>query len=999
MKNESLMKNLIKFLVKPVLAFALPLLVSCNGEEAPQSKPVIDPVVDSRVDSVKTLLENQIQVMSAVLSGEASVSSCARQTDGSYRVSFVDGNYFMARTEAVTPLFTYVQEGTSKYWALRNDEGEDEVFTDASSNRYAVDSQPEFKVADDDSFSLAFEQSQFALGYTLDDAVQAFGLAVHSDVDGTIYAVTLSFGEDKEYTFGIQGYAGVKLRLPDSEDALAEYYVGSGSSVSVVLDIKGGVEYDLRISEGWSASAQEREGVTYVGITAPETAEEASTVLEVVIGGDYTAASAVFSTNPFRSIFASSVNAVVNPYNGVAAYAYGLCPLSEYSEASVRELASGALSSETGNVASAAVCVPFAQILGAELQEDVQYVLWACPEQNVTDGAVYTYEFKKIVSDIVIGKQGFIDADIEVTMENAGALFAGVTMKTADAKENVIFLINNSIYDSLAVAAVPYEYKGKASEFCPLPDQQPVTIEPDAEYVVWLAPAVNGDYEYTEADVIFREFKTTGVVAGGSLRLTADDANTIVAASSITVPVSCEGAAMIYYNCVKVDVDNMPGPDATNEEKYKYAFVDNSGSKSERFDDTDIVVKGLEPKTEYQLYAVAVDENGRYGEVYCKTFETQTLTFDTSITLTVEDVAIKSSYVTLKITSTGDLSEYIYWFGTQKECVNRFGSILTNDISRKMALNPDDFKSGQISQDGTITFDGLIKETSYVLAIMEMGEQNYTKAKVYFVTTLSADLGQIVWAGTDAWNAAKESVKIRWIEGAFEQGFSGMFSSYAFEFSCQTDMTACVVCGSDTYYDDFINVEDAMINIEQAAGERYDNGTPRKNKDGSDLEPGYYKGGEWIPSGGMMNVYDYYVHGIPQFGTLTYFYAGYKIGQEGCWDWDEGCAHYQRAKEKIAEWLTIEKWKNYGSTRGVEGEELEAYAKSYLQAYKPFYEDMEPIIFVNDGSPIKVVTGSAIGVNEKGEVHDRVIVMFKDKQGNYYEPMLFEVPNYFKSQN
>jgi len=994
------MKNLIKFLVKPVLAFALPLLVSCNGEEAPQSKPVIDPVVDSRVDSVKTLLESQIRVMSAVLTGEASVSSCARQTDGSYRVSFVDGNYFMARTEAVTPLFTYVQEGASKYWALRNDEGEDGVFTDASSNRYALENQPEFNVADDDSFSLVFEQSQFALGYTLDDAVQAFGLAVHSDVDGTIYAVTLSFGADKEYTFGVHGYAGVKLRLQDSEYALAEYYVGSGSSVSVVLDIKGGVEYDLRINEGWAASVQVREEVTYVDITAPEASEDASAVLEVVIGGDYTAASTVLSTNPFRSIFSSSVNAVVNPYKGVSTYAYGLCPRSEYTESSVRELASGALSSGTGNVASAAVCVPFAQILGSDLQEDVQYVLWACPEQNVTDGAVYTYEFKKIISDIVIGEPGFLDADIEVTVDNAGALFAGVTRKEENTKENILFQINNSIYDSLAVAAMSYEYKGKASEFCPLPDQQPVTIKPETEYVVWLAPAVNGDYEYTEADVIFREFKTTGVVAGGSLVVTADDANTILAASSITVPVSCEGAAMIYYNCIEADPDYMPGPDATNEEKYKYAFVDNSGSLSERSDEADIVAKGLQPKTTYQLYVVAVDEDGRYGEVYCKNFETQKLTYDTSITLTVEDVAIKSSYITLKITSTGDLSEYIYWFGTQKECEVKFRSILVNDISKQMALNPDDFKSGQISQDGTITFDGLTKETSYVLAIMEKGEQNYTKAKVYFATTLSVDLGQIVKAGTDTWNAAKEKVKIKWIENEFGQGFSGMLSSYAFEFSCQTDLTACVVCGSDTYYEDFINVEDAMIDIEQVAGERYDNGTPRYDKDGKDiLEPGYYKDGEWRPSGGMLNVYDFYVHGIPQFGTLTYFYAGYKIGQEGCWDWDEGCAHYQRAKEKIAEFLTLEKWREDARPYGLEGKELEDYAKSYLDAYKPYYEDAEPIIFVNDGSPVRIINREAIGVDDKGYVPDRVIVMFKDKQGNYYEPMLFEVPNYFKSQN
>ena len=32
---------------------------------------------------------------------------------------------------------------------------------------------------------------------------------------------------------------------------------------------------------------------------------------------------------------------------------------------------------------------------------------------------------------------------------------------------------------------------------------------------------------------------------------------------------------------------------------------------------------------------------------------------------------------------------------------------------------------------------------------------------------------------------------------------------------------------------------------------------------------------------------------------------------------------------------------------------------------------------------------------DKGELHDRVIVMLKDRQGNYFEPMYFEVPNYF----
>ena len=38
----------------------------------------------------------------------------------------------------------------------------------------------------------------------------------------------------------------------------------------------------------------------------------------------------------------------------------------------------------------------------------------------------------------------------------------------------------------------------------------------------------------------------------------------------------------------------------------------------------------------------------------------------------------------------------------------------------------------------------------------------------------------------------------------------------------------------------------------------------------------------------------------------------------------------------------------------------------------------------------------ASGLNDEGKVVDDVYIVFKDAQGNYYEPMSFEVPNYFK---
>ena len=67
-----------------------------------------------------------------------------------------------------------------------------------------------------------------------------------------------------------------------------------------------------------------------------------------------------------------------------------------------------------------------------------------------------------------------------------------------------------------------------------------------------------------------------------------------------------------------------------------------------------------------------------------------------------------------------------------------------------------------------------------------------------------------------------------------------------------------------------------------------------------------------------------------------------------------------------------------------------------VEAYKPYYEGKEPILFVNTGEPLVISCHEATGPNDAGEVEDDVIVMLKDAAGNYFEPMYFQVPNLFK---
>ena len=75
---------------------------------------------------------------------------------------------------------------------------------------------------------------------------------------------------------------------------------------------------------------------------------------------------------------------------------------------------------------------------------------------------------------------------------------------------------------------------------------------------------------------------------------------------------------------------------------------------------------------------------------------------------------------------------------------------------------------------------------------------------------------------------------------------------------------------------------------------------------------------------------------------------------------------------------------------------IPAKAQDYLDAYYPYYKDAKPLIYENNGDALYMENHYASGPNDEGVVIDDVIVVFKDAQGNYYEPMFFEVPNSFK---
>jgi hypothetical protein len=146
-----------------------------------------------------------------------------------------------------------------------------------------------------------------------------------------------------------------------------------------------------------------------------------------------------------------------------------------------------------------------------------------------------------------------------------------------------------------------------------------------------------------------------------------------------------------------------------------------------------------------------------------------------------------------------------------------------------------------------------------------------------------------------------------------------------------------------------------------------------------------------------MNVVDFYVHGLPTMGFATYFAPG-SHGDGNCIYWENGQdVNYLRALNLIEEYKTLAKYEEKAAAFGLKGQEAADWAKALLEAYLPYYQDAKPLIFFNNGQPLYMMNPYAMGIDDKGVVHDCVIVMLKDRQGNYFEPMYFPVPNYFET--
>ena len=1020
-------KNLI-FVSLVSCCFILPMFTSCA--DIKELWGAVDDI-NERLDSLESGLNGQIEAMNALLAGgDITIANCRHNDNGSYTITLSNGTKFTVMPELAgkNPLLSYVVEANVKYWAIYDNTGKLVPLKDGAGKMIPVASVTPVVKEVDGIYYLVIGDKEYPTGFKKDDNVSVItDYVVNTDDSGNVHSVTFKIG-DETFTLTVDGYKGFTFMLGSSligGHIIKDLYVVNDSTYKITAALDGVVDYVMQIPDGWriKETTDETTGELFLNITAPSKANVASgaavdsgdlKVVAVVEGGDAMVAKLALSTDPFKTFKVTSTNVLIEKYNGVDKFLYGISKAGEYDETAIFAGTAAMLEANDKGVSESDINKSITEVLGSEIAVGEKYILWAIPafyKETATDGAyhvieglILTQEFGGTIVKQEVSNILFNDATLDFSLSGTDSFYAGTCELTDQALTEIFFRINNDMEEPLTE---PFTYTGSVFSFPNAEATADVVVKSNTTYITWVIPCVEGKKTYAAEDMISKEFTLPEVTAGGTVEVTPGTAE--VSKISISLPLTADGAAGIYYMYMTKRAANRQEDDAA-----RAAYLMANGKYVEG---TSIVAKdnNLSPGTERYLFAMAVDPSGKYGPVKVLNFKTDDLVYN-DIELTATASNIGQNTASVNITATGAPVEYVYWAGkhTEEFWLSLSGSTVdekAESAQNILALYPEnnntDVKRAMNNfplTNGVLNMTDLKGNALYhVVVIAKDAEGNVSKVEHAQFNTLAVDLGTIVTSDSQTWKDAKSKVQITWHENKFRLAAnSNMSAFYAFDIKVPTHLTAYILCMTEEYFEqnpETQTLEDMIIDVEAQCSRKYDAGKVTVDEKGEyKCEPDWIDDNGNLHEGTLLNVYDFYVHGYPTNGFATYFATG-SHGADNCTEWEAGaCSNYAYALGHITKRLTIDYYKDFFKTqRGLKIDSvIEKAAQDYLDAYYPYYKDAKPLIYENNGDALYMENHYASGPNDEGKVIDDVIVVFKDAQGNYYEPMFFEVPNSFK---
>lgn len=999
------------------LMCAVPMLNSCYDDSELWGE--IDELTN-RVNQLEVDLNAQLKAFNELIEkGSLTISECVQNQNGTYTIVLSDGTKFSLlpvsqKTDNVKTILTYKEVDGVKYWALNGKDGEAVLLTDANGHYIPVTFNPTIKVQDG-VYYLVIDGKSYVTGYSTEDIVTIFtDYTLNTDDNGNVYSVTFTFGENGEkVTITVDGYKGFSFLLGSSMiggTVITDLYVDYGCTYQVSATMDGVVDYVMQVPDGWRVKEVYDSALneTYFDITAPtrELIESGAAVsldqlkvVAVIEGGDAMVAKLTLSTSPFKTLTATPTNAVIEKYNGVEKFIYGLVSADDYDEEAIFAGADALLQANDKGISESDINVPFEAILGEEIVAGQAYVLYAVPVFYAIEGEdAYYYVKEGVIEKHVFGGTSVKlsttdiypnDVTISFSLLGVDAYYGGTDYMSETLIEDILYKVNNGIWEAYSS---PMSYEGSAFTF-PVEDaNEGVTVKRETTYLTWVVPVAEGKV-YTEDDIVAVEYTVPSISAGSDVEVTFGTAE--IGRTNITVPIKAEGATKIIYSFLN---ERNASKYPSDEKKIEYLLKSGTEVDGPEYN---AFTEGLDPDKKVFLFALAVDADGRYGAVNSQEYVTEELVYNNlTVTLATAEIREKDAKVSVSV-SGGTATDYIWWYGKEIDefwASDDYCDKSESTGSEYMALYPEDAHiqramANSTLADGVLALSELEGETTYVVMVLAKDNSgNYSKAESVKFTTMAIDLGTIVRSGTQKWNDAKAATTVEFIQNSFVPAQGMGYAKYGVNFSGPTNLTAFVLLGSTGYFRDGSTLEQQIVDLIAYTDDPTDVGksVPMRDENGNIIlnENGDPISQDDPVKTGMFILYDYYAHGCHIYGNVVYY-------QESDHN-PETCEHCIEAQKKIDNKLSKD---YYMSIAGeyywckTEEEALAAY-ETYMNTpeFVEHYSNAKPISYINKGEKLYLYQPSAIGDTE----YDKVYVMYRetDTDGtyNYFEPIVYDLP-------
>ena len=866
------MHRFIKDLFKAgeVLCISLLLaqgLSSCMKDEILGLQDRVDKL-EMSVGELKAQLNSEIAAVKDIVNGLVTISGYEYDvTTGNTKIKLSSGVEFIiypSASQQLSPAVTFVELGPKgkevKYWAYIDAEGKRQLILDSKGDRVPVLTATPQVVTHGDKNFLVIDGVEYPLSGN-----SAFsGYKVNNDpLSGNPVSVTFDLEGLGSFTVDIdreESPLKLMIQMGFQSIEVSEYYIPYNASQVFDLVMEGVSGFMTQAPQGWLVKENRDGGFTTLEVKTPSLAkvQDQSALPEGYLkinaglsgGGSYWT-EAKLTTNPFSSFSISGGVLNATRTLGLQKFVYGLCPATEFDKTKMLDLAREYVDSYEPCPAGMGVAeedivnLPLADIAGQPLQVGSDYVLWVLPAAfdfvgeegwSLDADNYYIKEFNHFTATLELSDITYKNATLNMSLTGADSYYGSliqVETTEEDALNDIITGINSFDYSVHTGSS----YEGSAFAF----GDSYYAPETEMTYLVWMV-VPNTDGVYTTGDIVYKSFTIPAIAAGGTLKVTATPT---VSYKDISVAISSKGAGMMAYAFLP---RNSAGRYNTDELKASYLLESGRviGSSEATVKLSYFPKIKIRPGAAYAFFAMAIDNEGKYGEVLSAEYTTDNLVFN-PITLALTTVTNEPKNIVLNVKTTGgSATEYLYWVGLDSDVFwtgkDYLGGTLKNAEEFMYLHSNDAHFSSSMSKyplvGETLSISNVPAGKKVICVIMAKDASGqYSHASQLLVESVSISLGDIIPASDSKWESHRPTIE--WLAEEFTPQVGMKTGSYAFNISFPTDVHAYVVCASEQYFapggNSTLTTEQLMRRIISEADKQRDHSNYIEQPDGTFL--------------------------------------------------------------------------------------------------------------------------------------------------------------------